>query len=132
MTDVPTLRVAHPTDDLATMRRMYQDGLELELLGEFADHDGFDGVILGRPGHPYHFELTAKRGHRAGRCPTPDHLLVLYLPDERAWSARCERLLAAGFREVASFNPYWDVRGRTFEDPEGYRIVAQNAAWPRG
>jgi hypothetical protein len=38
-------------------------------------------------------------------------------------------MLAAGFREVASFNPYWDARGRTFEDPDGYRTVLQNAAW---
>jgi hypothetical protein len=37
-------------------------------------------------------------------------------------------MLAAGFRAVASFNPYWERRGRTFEDP-GYRTVRQNAAW---
>ena len=38
-------------------------------------------------------------------------------------------MLAAGFRAVASFNPYWERRGRTLEDPDGYRIVLQNAAW---
>jgi hypothetical protein len=30
---------------------------------------------------------------------------------------------------VAAFNPYWDRDGVTFEDPDGYRIVLQNAAW---
>ncbi len=30
---------------------------------------------------------------------------------------------------VASFNPYWDACGQTFEDPDGYRIVLQNAEW---
>jgi hypothetical protein len=35
----------------------------------------------------------------------------------------------AGFARVASFNPYWDRDGRTFEDPDGYRIVLQNSAW---
>jgi YycE-like protein len=30
---------------------------------------------------------------------------------------------------VKSFNPYWDGNGCTFEDPDGYRVVLQNAAW---
>ena len=42
---------------------------------------------------------------------------------------RCEALLAAGFRSVASLNPYWDRQGRTFEDHDGYRVVVQCAAW---
>jgi len=29
-----------------------------------------------------------------------------------------------------SENPYWDVNGVTFEDPDGWRIVLQNAGWP--
>jgi hypothetical protein len=36
----------------------------------------------------------------------------------------------AGFAPVPSFNPYWDRQGATFEDPDGYRLVLQNAAWP--
>jgi prolyl oligopeptidase len=35
----------------------------------------------------------------------------------------------AGFRQVASFNPYWEVRGCTFEDPDGYRVVVECADW---
>jgi hypothetical protein len=38
-------------------------------------------------------------------------------------------MLAAGFTQVASFNPYWDARGRTFADPDGYRVVLQRAEW---
>jgi hypothetical protein len=39
-------------------------------------------------------------------------------------------MLAAGFVPVPSFNPYWDRAGLTFEDPDGYRVVLQNAASP--
>jgi hypothetical protein len=28
------------------------------LRGRFEDHAGFDGVMLGEPGAPYHFEFT--------------------------------------------------------------------------
>jgi hypothetical protein len=38
-------------------------------------------------------------------------------------------MTSAGFREVPSNNPYWDLQGRTFEDIDGYRVVLQNAAW---
>jgi hypothetical protein len=37
----------------------------------------------------------------------------------------------AGFEPVKAFNPYWDREGGTFEDPDGYRIVLQQAAWTR-
>jgi hypothetical protein len=35
---------------------------------------------------------------------------------------------AAGFRQVASFNPYWEVRGCSFEDPDGYAWCCSAAA----
>jgi len=87
MTNVPVLRVARPTDNLEALLRFYQRGLGLELLFRFEDHDGFDGVILGREGAPYHLEFTHARGHVAGRAPTPDNLLVFYLPDPDGWMA---------------------------------------------
>jgi hypothetical protein len=56
-------------------------------------------------------------------------LLVLYYPDENEWAHGCERMINAGFRMTGSFNPYWDVNGRTFVDSDGYRVVVQNKAW---
>jgi catechol 2,3-dioxygenase-like lactoylglutathione lyase family enzyme len=131
MTPVPILRVARPTDDLEALLRFYEHGLGLSVLYRFEDHDGFDGVMLGRAGAPYHFEFTAKRGHAVGRAPTPDNLLVFYLPETDAWKEAVWRLRDAGFDPVPSFNPYWDRDGVTFEDPDGYRIVLQKAAWTR-
>lgn len=124
-----TMRVARPTDQLEAVLRFYRDGLGLAEMGSFVDHDGFDGIMLGLPGAPYHLEFTRKQGHPAGRAPTRDHLLVFYLPEESEWRATVERMIAHGYAPVTSFNPYWDVSGRTFEDPDGYRVVLQNAAW---
>jgi catechol 2,3-dioxygenase-like lactoylglutathione lyase family enzyme len=124
------LRVARPSDDLETVVRFYTEGLGFTVLSQFTDHDGFDGVMLGHAGAAYHLEFTRKAGHEAGRAPTRDNLLVFYLPDPGEWQAAVDRLLALGHRPVESFNPYWDRRGVTFEDPDGYRVVLQNAAWP--
>lgn len=126
---IPTLRIARPSDDLNGLLRFYRDGLGLKLLFEFYDHEGFDGIMLGLEGVPYHFEFTKKRGHVVGRVPTMDNLIVFYLPDVEDWRAAVQRMNRAGFAPVESFNPYWDRAGVTFEDPDGYRLVLQNSAW---
>ena len=125
----PKLRVARPSDNLEALLAFYRDGLGLEVLYRFEDHDGFDGIMLGSREAPYHFEFTKAHGHVAGRAPTQDNLLVFYLSSRDEWQAAVDRMQAAGFPAVPAFNAYWDQHGRTFEDPDGYRIVIQNASW---
>jgi len=129
MPALPILRVARPSDNLDALLPFYERGLGFTVLSRFEDHDGFDGIMLGREGAPYHFEFTRARRHQAGRAPTPDNLLVFYLPREDEWNAAVERMRVAGFAPVPAFNPYWDREGATFEDPDGYRVVLQRAAW---
>lgn len=124
------LRIARPTDALEPLARMYAEGLSLERLGEFRDHAGFDGIYLGRRGLGWQLEFTRQAGHPAGRAPTRDNLLVFYHPDHADWERACVRMEQAGFAPVESWNPYWDECGRTFEDPDGYRVVIQNAPAP--
>jgi len=124
------LRIARPSDNLDAVVRFYRDGLDFTVLYEFKNHDGFDGVMLGHPGAGYHLEFTRREGHIAGPAPTEDNLLVFYIPDETEWESAAERMKAHGYEPVKSFNPYWDKRGKTFEDPDGYRVVLQNASWP--
>ncbi|WP_111732181.1 VOC family protein [Roseovarius amoyensis] len=130
MENLPVIRFARPSDDLDALIAFYRDGLGFEVLGHFEDHDGFDGVMLGLTGAPYHLEFTRRRGHAAGRAPTQDNLIVLYYPDAGDWQAAVDRMRGAGFAPVPSFNPYWDRNGRTFEDADDYRVVLQNARWP--
>jgi len=85
--------------------------------------------MLGHPSAAYHLEFTHAHGHHVGRAPTQDHLLVFYLPIESDWSATVERIEGMGIEPVSSFNPYWEKNGKTFEDPDGYRIVIQHAKW---
>ncbi len=75
-------------------------------------------------------EFTRKAGHPAGKAPTEDNLLVFYLPDRDEWLRAVARLEGEGYGSVEAFNPYWDRAGKTFADPDGYRVVLQNAVWP--
>ena len=120
------LRIARPSDDLVAVTRFYREGLGFQLLGEFKDHDGFDGIMLGLKGAGYHLEFTRKEGHLAGRAATQDNLLVFYLPDVAEWERAVARLEESGYAAVKAFNPYWDRKGKTYEDPDGYRVVLQN------
>jgi len=108
---------------------MYISGLGFQLLAEFNNHNGFDGVIIGHPGHAYHLEFTHHSGRMVGRAPTKDNLLVFYMPDYQEWVGVCGAMETAGFRSVASYNSYWDVSGKSYEDIDGYRVVLQNTDW---
>jgi hypothetical protein len=123
------LRIARPVSDLSRAESMYCAALSLVVLAKFQDHQGFDGVMLGRSGMDYHFEFTQCREHPVAPTPTREDLLVFYAPDRVEWQSTCDRLAESGFVCVTSLNPYWDVSGRTFEDHDGYRIVLQNSAW---
>ncbi|XZE53018.1 VOC family protein [Planctomycetaceae bacterium SH139] len=123
------LRVARPTDRLQEVREFYCRALGFKVLAEFKDHDGFDGVMLGHEHAGYHLEFTTKHDERAGSAPSHEHLLVFYLPDALQWRAAIARLESFGAPAVLSSNPYWNKDGRTYEDPDGYRVVIQNSAW---
>lgn len=126
------LRVGRPTSNINALRKFYIDGLGFSILYEFTNHNGFDGLILGHPGVGYHLEFTTNLDHQEEsetRAPSEDNLLVFYLPDGAEWKAAVEGMEAQGFDAVKPANPYWEDRGKTFEDADGYRIVFQNAAW---
>jgi hypothetical protein len=124
------IRIARPTNNIAALLPFYRDGLGLEVLADFSGHEGFDGIMLGVKGGGYHFEFTQKIGHDAGRAPTQDNLLVFYLPGDDVFKDVVERMHQHGLQSVPSFNPYWDRCGKTFEDPDGYRVVLANMKSP--
>lgn len=124
------VRIARPTDDLDKLLPFYRDGLGFEIIGSFADHEGFDGVMLGHRSSGYHLEFTQHCGHDVGRAPTQDNLLIFYLPDADNHSKAVAQMEGSGFSPVPSFNPYWDRCGKTFEDADGYRVVLAHMAPP--
>lgn len=124
------LRIARPTDNLKEITAMYISGLGFKLLGNFENHNGFNGSIIGHEKNLYHLEFTHHIGYKVGKAPTRDNLLVFYIPNQSEWLESCNSLQLAGFKKVLSYNPYWESLGCTYEDIDGYRIVLQNSIWP--
>jgi len=123
------IRIARSTNNIEEILKFYKDGLGFSVLSFFEDHDGFDGIMLGHPQTDYHLEFTKKKDPVAPKAPTKDNLLVFYIPTKSIWQKIVDRMINLGFNPVKSFNPYWDKRGKTFEDVDAYRVVLYNGAW---
>ena len=120
---VVQVRIARPTNQLEKVVQFYSEGLGLKILGSFQNHAGYDGVMMGLPGFPYHLEFTSHKNGSPCPAPSKDNLLVLYIPEEAAKNAIENRLKSQGYPAVAPENPYWQEKGITFEDPDGWRVV---------
>ena len=116
------LRVARHTNDFAPLIEFYCGALGLAQLGEFCDHDGYDGVFLGKEGAGWHLEFT-KSGETPNHHPDDDDLLVFYVETEQEYTELNKGIQSKGFQPVEPANPYWNMNGITYIDPDGFRIV---------
>ncbi|GAA4840874.1 hypothetical protein GCM10023201_33750 [Actinomycetospora corticicola] len=113
-------RVALVVGDLRASRRFYVEGLDLPVVGEFEDHEGWWGLILGLPDASHQLELTWHRD-ASPSSGGPDDLLVLGFADRAAALAARARVPEAD--ETRPDNPWWWTRGVTVTDPDGHRVV---------
>jgi hypothetical protein len=124
------MRVGRPTDNLEQITKMYIEGLGFEVIGGFDNHGDFSGRMVGHPKHHYHLEFTTHRTEKAGRAPSKENLLVFYLPNKSEYEQAVSRISSSGFKQVDSFNPYWDGGAKIFEDIDGYRVVISSSPSP--
>lgn len=133
MKPLPTshLRVARPSRDLRAAERFWVGGLGLEVLfrADSSAEGGHALLMVGWPEAAWHLELVEDPDGETPASPTEEDLLVLYLNGEVGADV-VSRLVATGGTRVASRNPYWDHRGITIEDPDGYRLVLTSRRWP--
>lgn len=116
------LRIARHTTNLKSLILFYTTFLNLEVLGSFKDHDGYDGVFLGIPSENWHLEFTVSEDlpdHHADE----DDLMVFYIDSIANYETILKKFKDNGHKEEAAKNPYWNSNGVTFNDPDGYRVV---------
>jgi catechol 2,3-dioxygenase-like lactoylglutathione lyase family enzyme len=120
------IRIARPTDKLDQVVAFYRDALGLSIIGHFEGHAGYSGVMLGIPGAQFHLEFT--HADASSPCPAPskDNLLVFYLPNAESYLSALQRMTQYRHSPTEPENPYWKAKGKTFEDPDGWRVVLYN------
>ena len=123
---VAQVRIARPTDQLIEIEKFYCEGIGLKKIGSFQGHAGYTGIMIGLPNASYHLEFTQHIHGSPCPAPTKDNLLVLYMPNLESIHRIAERLREMGYPQVQPENPYWEDKGITIEDPDGWRLVLMN------
>lgn len=116
------LRVARHTNDLERIVDFYVNILGFELLGDFQNHNNYDGVFIGKSGLYWHFEFT-KSHEEANHTFDPDDVIVLYPKSILEYDELISRLIHNNISILIANNPFWNENGKMFLDPDGYRIV---------
>ncbi len=115
-------RFARHTNDLERIKSFYTSVLGLELLGGFENHNGYDGVFLGKQDENWHLEFT-KSDEVVDFNFGDDDILVFYPNSKLEFEMIHEKLATHSIAFIDAKNPYWNENGKMFLDPDGYRIV---------
>lgn len=116
------LRLARHTNDLEAIKSFYTAILDFELLGNFVNHDNYNGIFLGYKNADWHLEFTASN-EKANHHFDEDDILVLYPESRNKYDSLLEKLAINHIFSVSSKNPYWNENGKMYLDPDGCRIV---------
>jgi len=116
------LRVARHTTNLQPLIDFYTKVIGLEIIGEFKNHNNYDGVFIGGKDATWHLEFTVSN-------EKPDHhsdeedLLVFYPSSEVEYNTIKKNITAHHIQQAVPKSPYWKENGITIIDPDGFRVV---------
>lgn len=115
-------RFARHTNDLENIKAFYIDILGLEFLGNFKNHEGYDGIFIGNRDSDWHLEFT-KSNENAKHEFNDDDLLVFYPKLKLEYDTIISRFIENKIPTLVAKNNYWNNNGKMFLDPDGFRIV---------
>ena len=115
-------RYARHTQKIESLIYFYTSVLNFEVLGEFKNHEGYDGVFLGIKGENWHLEFTQNE-EKPRSVFDDDDVLVFYPTTKKSYDEILENLKKFEVPLLAPKNPYWKDKGVCFEDCDHYKIV---------
>jgi hypothetical protein len=118
-------RVARHTNDLEAIKFFYITILGFEILGFFENHDGYDGIFIGKKELNWHLEFT-KSDERIKFDFNEDDALVFYPTSQEEYNEIIKSLEINTISTIIAKNPYWNENGKMVLDPDGYRVIISN------
>lgn len=116
------VRIARHTNKIEALKIFYTELIGLKILGEFYNHDGYDGVFVGKEDLNWHLEFTTS-SDKAKQIIDDDDLLVFYPESERDYENILERIKAKRIKIENAKNPYWNQNGILIKDPDGFSVI---------
>ena len=120
-----TFRFARHTNNLEKLKYFYTVILGLEILGKFENHNGYDGIFLGKSDLNWHLEFT-QTFDKVQSSFNDDDNLVFYPNNQLEFNELLKRIDENCVPIIKAKNPYWNENGKMILDPDGYRIVISN------
>lgn len=118
-------RYARHCKNISQLTSFYTSVLNLEVLGSFQDHDGYDGVLIGLKGLSWHLEYTQNTQEPHSRFDEDD-ALVFYPDSLEAYSKILDNLKLFKIKTIESKNPYWKDKAVCFKDCDEYNIIVSS------
>ncbi len=115
-------RFARHTNDLEQLISFYIKILGMEILGGFQNHNGYDGVFIGKTNENWHLEFTKSEEIIDFNFGDED-ILVFYPKTRLEYDSILEKINKYSIKIIKAKNPYWNENGKMLLDPDGYRIV---------
>jgi hypothetical protein len=116
------VRIARHTNKIEALKIFYTELIGLKILGEFQNHDGYDGVFVGKENLNWHLEFTTS-SDKAKQRIDDDDLIVFYPDCESEYQNIIERINAKRIKIVNAKNPYWNQNGILIKDPDGFGVI---------
>jgi len=117
-----TFRIARHTNNLEQIKSFYIDILGFELLGEFENHNDYDGIFIGKSNENWHLEFT-KSEEIVLFDFNEDDILVFYPNNKMEFDFIINKIQSKKIEFVKAKNPYWNENGKMILDPDGYRVI---------
>lgn len=118
-------RNARHTDNLKLIEAFYTGIIGLEVLFSFQDHNGYNGLFLGKQGHDWHLEFTSSKDKARHKFDIED-MLVFYPTEKDEYDKIVDQIEANNIEKIQSRNPYWNDNGIMILDPDGFGVVVSH------
>lgn len=115
-------RFARHTNNLEQIKSFYIDILGFESLGGFENHNGYDGVFIGKSSENWHLEFT-KSVEIVHFDFNEDDVLVFYPNSKIEFDFIMIKIQSTKIEFIKAKNSYWNENGKMVIDPDGYRII---------
>jgi hypothetical protein len=118
-------RFARHTNDLEIIKHFYTCVLGFDLSGSFENHDGYNGIFIGKPDSDWHLEFTQSNEIVTFKF-NEDDLLVFYPDEINEYNSLINNIEKHNINFIEAKNSYWNKNGKMFLDPDGYGIIVSN------
>lgn len=116
------LRIARHTNKIKELAAFYTTIIGLKITGHFEQHEGYDGIFLGKDEQQWELEFTTSEEPIHSKYDEDD-LVVFYPESQEEYDTILSRIHMHHLEISKAKNPYWNANGILIHDPDGFGVI---------